>query len=85
MKLYTECGAMIWCGFFGKDENGNHDECYNEIVVEVDDEREHWEQAEDGEGWLGAVVVYCDACGILLEWPQLWTEVDDDEPEKGYK
>ena len=85
MKLYTECGATIWRGFFGKDEDGNHDECSNEIIVEVEDEREEWEADSDGEGWLGPVSVYCDKCGILLEWPQLWTEADDDEKERGWK
>lgn len=85
MKLETECGATIWCGFFGKDEDGNHDECANTIVVEVEDERDEWELESSGEGWLGAVVVRCGACGILLEWPQLWYEVDNDEPERGFK
>lgn len=88
MKLYTECGATIWRGFFGKDEDGNHDECSNEIVVETDDERDEWEPASrfghpDEEGWRGCVSVRCAACGTLLEWPQLWIEMDDDEPERG--
>jgi hypothetical protein len=78
MKIETECGATIWRGFFGVNELGDQDECTGVIIEEVDDERELWEPSKDG-GWIGPVTVTCPACGYLLEWPQVWYEVDGNQ------
>ena len=87
IRITTTCEATIWRGFFGKNERGDHDECPNVIVVEVDDERDQWEKDhgyDPGEpAWLGPVGVECGACGSLLEWPQRWTEAEEGEECRG--
>lgn len=88
MKLQTTCEATIWRGFFGKDEDGNHDECPQEIVVDMgdvhEDEVADWELVEpivcddQVRVWFSPVSVRCGSCDTLLEWPQQWTEAEDD-------
>lgn len=84
LRVWTECGATIYLGLFGKDEDGNHDECDQRIVVDVDDtpeERAAWKRGadyqDDAPAWDGIVVVRCAGCRTLLEWPQRWEPCDD--------
>ena len=76
MKAEFECGATIWCGFFGKDEDGNHDECVEQIEVDVNEE--DWEEAKrDGEGRWIYVYVKCPYCRILHD-EEVWAfEVEE--------
>jgi hypothetical protein len=63
VRAEFECGATIWCGFFGKDDDGNHDECVETIEVEVDEY--DWENARvDGDGRWVYVNTRCPHCRI---------------------
>ena len=77
IKITTDCASPVWQGWFTEP-----DECGNIIVVAVDDERDEWESDGDG-GWFSPVVVQCEQCRCLLEWPQIWTLADDDAEERG--
>jgi hypothetical protein len=71
MKLRTECGHEIWVGFFGKNANGDQDECMAEFEVDVDED----EIESDCSGIRPAFTVQCPKCGSDLAWPQIWWEV----------
>jgi hypothetical protein len=81
IKLETECGATIWRGFFGKNANGDHDECYHVTTIEIEEEElAEWDRADDGKGYH-IYSVRCEGCGILMEWPQAWYVVEEESSD----
>lgn len=85
LSIKTECGAAIVRGFFGKDEDGNHDDCAQIVHEELDvgDLEEASEVydfkpiEDDPGGYFLCYGVQCPACGSMLEWPQRWELSED--------
>lgn len=81
--MRTTCGATIWSGFFGYNENGDHEECYCEIEEIVEEESVEF----DEHGPIRPCYpVDCPECGASIEGPQEWeliAEWDADFNENG--
>lgn len=75
MKLATECGTTIYKGFF---DDG--DDCGERIEVDIpDDEKDEYLRPikNDPGNFYMSFGVKCPRCGATLEWPQVWTPVEE--------